>query len=78
VPSQSYSYDTLTGELSAISSGTSTATYAYRTGTRQIASVTFAESSTTRLTQTRAYDDLHRLTGVTSQTPGPVDLAASS
>ncbi|HWB05279.1 MAG TPA: RHS repeat-associated core domain-containing protein [Verrucomicrobiales bacterium] len=84
VPSQSYSYDTLTGELSTISttgpglSGTATAAYAYRTGTRQIASVTFAESATTRLTQTRAYDDLHRLTGVTSQTPGPVDLAASS
>ncbi|HWB05276.1 MAG TPA: RHS repeat-associated core domain-containing protein [Verrucomicrobiales bacterium] len=78
VPSQSYSYDSLTGELSTIGSGTATATYAYRTGTRQIASVTFAESATTRLTQTRAYDDLHRLTGVTSQTPGPVDLAASS
>ena len=74
VPGQSYGYDAVTGELSVIGStgpgisGAATANYGYRTGTRQIESVTFVEGANTRLTQTRTYDDLHRLTGVTSQT----------
>ena len=46
-----------------IGSGTASATYSYRTGTRQIASVTFKDGSTTRLTQTRTYDNIHRPTG---------------
>ncbi len=75
VPAVSYGYDALTGEPALIASGTASAAYTRRTGTRQIESVTFADSSTTRLTQTRTYDDLHRLTGVTSQNGAP--LAAS-
>jgi RHS repeat-associated protein len=81
VPSVGYNYDSLTGEFASIATtgpgltGAASASYAYRSGTRQVESVTFKNDAVTRLTQTRTYDDLHRLTGITSQNGAP--LAAS-
>ena len=72
-PEHSFAYDALTGELSAITTagpgpfGTATAHYSYRPGTRQVSRLDFRTwYNVLTLTQQRSYDNLHRLTGVSS------------
>jgi len=82
VPAVGFDYDGLSGELVTIASsgpgltGAVSASYAYRTGTRQVEGVTFKNDGIVRLLQTRAYDDLHRLTGISSQA-GTQNVAAA-
>lgn len=61
-----YSYD-LASRLDTVTTGTNTATYAYVANSSLVQSVTFKQSGTTRLTSTKAYDNLDRLTSISSQ-----------
>ena len=60
-----YSYDAAS-RLNAVTSGTNTATYGYLPNSPLVQSVTFAQGGTTRLTTTKVYDNLNRLTSISS------------
>jgi RHS repeat-associated protein len=60
-----YSYDT-SSRLDTVSDGTHSATYAYHANSPLVSSITFKESGTTRLTTSKAYDFVNRLTSISS------------
>ncbi|MBL9215485.1 MAG: type IV secretion protein Rhs, partial [Opitutaceae bacterium] len=60
-----YSYDGAS-RLDTVTSGANTATYAYVTNSSLVDSVTFKQSSTTRLTTTKVHDKLNRITSITN------------
>ncbi|MEW6305060.1 MAG: RHS repeat-associated core domain-containing protein [Verrucomicrobiota bacterium] len=63
--SADYTYDPASRLLS-VSDGTHSATYAYLTNLSRVRQITFARTNVTRMTTTRTYDDLQRLTSVVS------------
>lgn len=65
VVSTAYAYD-YSSRLASVTDGTNSASYAYLTNSPLIQSLTFKQSSTTRLTTTKAYDYANRLTGMSS------------
>jgi RHS repeat-associated protein len=60
-----YSYDTAS-RLDTVTSGTNSATYGYVSNSPLVGSVTFKNGGTTRLTTTKVYDNLNRLTSISS------------
>jgi RHS repeat-associated protein len=75
VYSVGYSYDPAS-RLQAITQGPNTATYAYLPNSPLVGTVTFQQGATTRLTTTKVYDNLNRLTSVTnSHLPTPSSYA---
>lgn len=60
-----FSYDTA-GRLYHVAAGSSTAIYSYHTDSRLVSSIEFKQSSTSRMTTSKAYDYLNRLTSVSS------------
>jgi RHS repeat-associated protein len=65
VQSVAYGYDAAS-RLSTIASGNNTVTYAYATNSPLVQSLTFTNNGTPRLTTTKAYDNLNRLTSISS------------
>jgi RHS repeat-associated protein len=61
-----YGYHTASGRLETVSDGTQSATYSYLANSPLVAQITFKQSSTTRMTTTKAYDFLNRLTSIGS------------
>ncbi len=61
----SFTYATAS-RLDTVSDGTNAATYAYLANSPLVSSVTFKQSGTTRLTTTKSYDNLNRLTQISS------------
>jgi len=59
-----YGYDAAS-RLDTVTAGTNTATYGYASNSFLVESVTFKQSGTTRLTTTKAYDNLNRLATIT-------------
>lgn len=66
LPATSYSYDAAS-RLDTVTTGIDTATYGYVTNSPLVGTVTFKNASTTRLTTTKAYDKLNRLSSIGSQ-----------
>ncbi len=66
----SYSYDAAS-RLNVVTAGASTATYAYLPNSPLVGSITFKQSGATRLTTTKAYDNLNRLSGITNTSSFP-------
>ncbi len=62
-----YSYDD-GGRLSTVSDGTNSATYAYLADSPLVDTITFKQNLTTRMTTTKTYDNLNRLTVIESLT----------
>lgn len=60
-----YSYDAAS-RLDTVTSGTNTATYGYAPNSLLVQTVTFAQGGTTRLTTTKAYDNLNRLSAISN------------
>ena len=58
-------YDTVS-RLSVVSDGTNNATYSYLANSMLVSQIVFKQNSTTRMTTTKAYDFLNRLTGISS------------
>ncbi len=65
--STKYGYDAAS-RLGAVTNGNYTATYAYHTDSPLVSTITFRDGATTRLTTTKSYDNLNRLTSI-SNTP---------
>jgi RHS repeat-associated protein len=63
VVSASYAYDTAS-RLSTVTGGANVATYTYAANSSLVAQIAFTNSSTTRLTTTKTYDKLDRLTSI--------------
>ncbi|MCX6929343.1 MAG: RHS repeat-associated core domain-containing protein, partial [Verrucomicrobia bacterium] len=61
--SVSYGYDTA-GRLQAANSGVNGAVYTYLANSPQVSQIAFTNSGTTRMTTTKQYDNLNRLTSV--------------
>ena len=61
-----YGYDAAS-RFQTVTSGTNTATYTYTPNSPLIGSITFAQSGTTRLVTTKTYDNLNRLSSISSQ-----------
>ncbi|MBI5770482.1 MAG: RHS repeat-associated core domain-containing protein [Verrucomicrobia bacterium] len=68
LPAVTYCYDSAS-RLQTVTAGPNTATYAYEPNSPLVASVTFRNDATTRLTSTKSYDRLNRLTTI-NHTPG--------
>jgi len=64
--SVSYGYDAAS-RLHVVTQGSNTATYAYVPNSPLVESVTSAQGGTTRLTTTKSYDNLNRLSSISSQ-----------
>jgi RHS repeat-associated protein len=64
-----YGYDGASRLLHA-TNGTHTASYSYLTGSSLISQIAFKQSTTTRMTATRQYDKLNRLTNIVSTPSG--------
>ncbi len=74
----SYGYDALSGRLQTVSDGTQNAAYGYLANSPLVNTVTFKQNTTTRLTTTKSYDLLNRLTSISSansQLPAPISYA---
>jgi RHS repeat-associated protein len=63
--SGTYGYDNA-GRLSTVTDGTLNSTYSYLANSRLISQITHRQSSTVRMTETRQYDLLNRLTSIAS------------
>jgi RHS repeat-associated protein len=61
-----YGYDQAS-RLDTVTSGSNTATYGYQPNSSLVGSVTFAQNGSTRLTTNKVYDNLNRLTSISSQ-----------
>jgi RHS repeat-associated protein len=61
-----YAYDDAS-RLSTVTAGPNTATYGYLTNSALVQSVTFANNGATRLTTTKTYDNLNRLSAISNQ-----------
>ena len=68
-----YTYDNMS-RIATVSDGTNTATYTRVPGTNLLSGTTITAGGVTKLSTARTYDDLHRLTGISSTT-GPVTKA---
>ena len=64
--SASYSYDAAS-RLDTVTASTNTATYGYVANSSLVGSVTFEQGGATRLTTTKTYDNLNRLSAISSQ-----------
>ena len=75
----SYGYDNAS-RLLTVGDGTNSATYSYLANSALVSNIVFKQSSTTRMTTTKQYDNLGRLTDITSWvgTPGSGVRASSS
>ena len=62
----SYVYDPSSGRLQTVSDGVNNAAYGYLANSPLVNTVTFRQNTTTRLTTTKSYDFLNRLTSVSS------------
>jgi RHS repeat-associated protein len=71
----SYAYDTA-GRLSSVSSGAYSATYHYLANSPMVDQVTFQQSTTLRLTTSKAFDNLNRLSWVSNASFFPVSAHA--
>ena len=60
-----YGYDAAS-RLSTVSDGTNSATYSYLANSPLVGNIVFQQSTTTRMTTTRNYDNLNRLTSVSN------------
>jgi RHS repeat-associated protein len=60
-----YSYDSAS-RLSSVTNGTHTATYAYLPNSSLVSNIVFATNGTTKMTTTKSYDNLNRLTSIRS------------
>jgi RHS repeat-associated protein len=60
-----YGYDAAS-RLQTVSSGTSSATYTYLANSPLVSQITFASNGVTRMTTTKSYDNLNRLTAIQS------------
>jgi RHS repeat-associated protein len=63
--SVTYGYDAAS-RLSSVTTGPNTATYGYLPNSSLVGSVIFKQSGTTRLTTTKVYDNLNRLSSISS------------
>lgn len=63
--STAYGYDNAS-RLQTVSDGTDNATYTYLANSPLVDQIVFKQNSTTRMTTTKDYDDLSRLTGISS------------
>ncbi len=63
--SVSYGYDNAS-RLQSVSNGTHTAAYSYLANSALVSNMVFATSGTTKMTTTKAYDNLNRLTSISS------------
>jgi YD repeat-containing protein len=63
--STDYTYDTAS-RLSTVSDGTQSATYSYIANSPLIGQITFKQSANTRMTTTKSYDYLNRLSAISS------------
>ncbi len=61
----SYAYDAAS-RLQTVTSGTETASYSYLANSPQVENITFKQNGATRMTTTRQYDKLNRLTQISS------------
>ncbi len=68
VGSTSYGYDTA-GRLSTVSHGTNNATYSYIANSPLIGQITFTNGMSLRMTTSKSYDYLNRLTLITNHVP---------
>src|SRR5258705_11988692 len=59
-------YGYAASRLSSVTNNAYTATYAYHTDSPLVNSITFKQSGTTRLTTTKSYDNLNRLTSISN------------
>jgi len=66
--SADYSYDANSGRLATVSDGTNSATYRYVDYSSLVDEIVFKENSNTRMTTTKDYDKLNRLTSISSKT----------
>lgn len=66
VSSSAYAYDAAS-RLEAVTAGSNAATYAYLVNSPLVGSVTFKNGGTTRLTTTKTYDKLNRLSAIGNQ-----------
>jgi RHS repeat-associated protein len=71
--SGTYGYDTA-GRLSTVTDGTFNSTYTYLANSPLIGQITHRQSSTVRMTETRQYDLLNRLTSITSTPASAAEL----
>jgi YD repeat-containing protein len=62
-----FSYDPIS-RLQVVSDGTNSATYGYLTNSGLVSNIVFQQSGTTRMTTTKVYDNLNRLTSISSTT----------
>jgi RHS repeat-associated protein len=73
-----FGYDTAS-RLAGVTNGSSVAAYGYLANSPLVANITFKQSGTTRMTTTKQYDFLNRLTQISSQPGGtgvpPVSFA---
>ena len=65
VYSNSYAYD-VQGRIATVGDGTNTATYSRVPGTNLLNSTTISQGGVTKLTTSRTYDSLYRMTGISS------------
>lgn len=65
LPVAGYSYDGAS-RLENVTDGTHTATHAYHPNSSLVASITFKTGSDTKLTTTKSFDNLNRLTSITN------------
>jgi hypothetical protein len=65
VTSTTYGYDGAS-RLALVSNGAFSATYSYLANSPLVSQIAFASNTTTAVTTTRAYDNLNRLTAITS------------
>jgi hypothetical protein len=73
---ETFGYD-LASRLKTVSSGTYSATYSYVANSPLVGNITFAQSGTTRMTTTKQYDSLNRLTLNQSALPSGTVVASS-
>jgi RHS repeat-associated protein len=73
----SYSYDADSGRLTSVSHGDASVTYSYLANSPLVEELVFKQGATTRLTTTRDYDYLNRLTDVENTVGGAAVASAA-
>jgi RHS repeat-associated protein len=68
-----FSYDTAS-RLASVSDSANSASYSYLANSSLVGQITFKQSGTTRMTTTKGYDNLNRLTGITNANASSVVL----
>jgi YD repeat-containing protein len=67
---QSYGFDAASRLLTVNDDNNNVATYSYLANSPLVSQITFQQNSATRMTTTKQYDDLNRLTAISSQPSG--------